>query len=95
LKHFLRIFVVLGFVSCSSYSKSIEIEGVVKLKGSEPHTFIVIEDAKSLKDYKITNSKKFNLFSKQNSRVKIRANIVKKALGAGFPASVEVIEVLK
>jgi len=84
----------LLFVSCAnSASQTIELEGRIAMKGSEPHSYLVIEDANSSKEYKILNSSDFKLNERQNHIVKLKGQIEKNATGAGFPAQIEVTEV--
>ncbi len=82
----------LGFAGCVN-SQNIELEGKIALKGSQPHTYLVLEDQKTLKDYKIANSSQFNLINKQNQIVKVEAKLLKKPVGPGFPAVIEVVSV--
>ena len=79
-------------MACAN-EKTIDITGTIYVKGNEPFSGIVIEDAKDHKSYKIINAKRFGLFHKQQQRVRIKAKRVKKALGPGFPAEIEVIEI--
>ena len=69
------------------------IIGKVKVKGSSPHTHVVIEDLKSKKDYRVENCDEFNLINLQNKTLTIEAKLIKKAIGPGFPATIKVISV--
>ncbi|UPT78392.1 hypothetical protein MN086_04405 [Sulfurovum sp. XGS-02] len=90
-----KIFIVLSliglFVGCAQ-DNVMELEGRVAVKGSEPHTYLSIKDSKSQQSYKIQNQAKFDLEKKQNQTVKIKAVLIKEALGPGFPAVIEVVE---
>jgi len=70
-----------------------ELEGRVAVKGTEPHTYLSIKDTKTQKSYKIQNQAQFNLMNKQNQTLKVKAVLIKEAIGPGFPAVVEVVEV--
>ena len=83
---------LIGFIGCSQ-DNIIELEGRVAVKGSSPHTYLSIKDNKSQKSYKIQNQTKFDLMKKQNQTVKIEAILIKEAIGPGFPAVIEVVEV--
>lgn len=83
---------LLGLTACAQ-ENMMELEGKVAMKGSEPHTYLSIKDSKSQKSYKIQNQAKFDLMKKQNQTVKVKAVLVKEAIGPGFPAVIEVIEV--
>jgi hypothetical protein len=71
----------------------VEIEGKIFLKGSTPHTYVVIEDQKHHKNYKIENANHFNLLKKQNQSIKIKAKFLKKAIAPGFPAVIKIVEI--
>ncbi len=89
------VFAILGLgvmMGCAQ-NGDLELEGGLYMKGSEPHTYLVIEDHKSHKSYKIQNATKFDLLKRQKEIVKLKAKLVKKAVGPGFPAVVEVVEV--
>ena len=70
-----------------------EIVGKVKVKGSSPHTYLVIEDSKTHKSYKIKNADDFNLENMQNEILKLKVKVIKESIGPGFPAIVEVLNV--
>jgi len=70
-----------------------ELEGRVAVKGNSPHTYLSIKDSKSQKSYKIQNQTEFDLMKKQNQTVKVKAVLLKEAIGPGFPAVIEVVEV--
>lgn len=81
---------ILGFAGCAK-NDTITIDGIVTMKGSAPHNYLNIRDTKSNKNYQINNADKFNLSQKQNMTLEIEANIIKKAVGAGHPATIRVI----
>jgi hypothetical protein len=74
-------------------SSDLNLEGKLYMKGSSVNTYLVIEDKKSHKSYKIQNASHFDLIEKQKQRVKLRVKLIKKATGPGSPAVVEVLEV--
>ncbi len=80
------------FVGCAQ-DNVMELEGRVAVKGSAPHTYLSIKDIKTQTSYKIQNQAKFDLAKKQNQTVKLKAVLVKEAIGPGFPAVIEVVEV--
>ena len=82
----------IGLIGCAQ-DNIMELEGRVAMKGSSPHTYLTIKDTKSQKSYKIQNQAKFDLMKKQNQMVKLRAVLIKQAIGPGFPAVIEVVQV--
>lgn len=83
----------LLFMSCANSAPQIELEGRIAMKGSEPSSYLVIEDTNSSKEYKIVNPSDFDLAKRQNHIVKLKAEITKAGIGAGFPAQINVTEV--
>ena len=83
---------LIGLIGCAQ-DNIIELEGRVAMKGTSPHTYLSIKDTKSQKSYKIQNQAKFDLMKKQNQTINIKAVLVKEAIGPGFPAVIEVVEV--
>ena len=92
MKKMVLILSFLGFIGCAQ-DNIMDIEGRVAMKGSSPHTYLTIKDTKSQKSYKIHNQAKFDLMTKQNQTIKIKAVLIKEAVGPGFPAVIEVVEV--
>ena len=92
MKKLIILLTFLGLTACAQ-ENMMELEGKVAMKGSEPHTYFSIKDSKSQKSYKIQNQAKFDLMQRQNQTVKVKAVLVKEAIGPGFPAVIEVIEV--
>jgi hypothetical protein len=90
-----KIFILLSFIGIIGCAQDnlMELEGRVAMKGSSPHTYLSIKDSKSQKSYKIQNQSEFDLMKKQNQMVKVKAVLIKDALGPGFPAVIEVVEV--
>lgn len=84
---------LIGLLVGCAQDNVMELEGRVAMKGSAPHTYLSIKDAKTQTSYKIENQAKFDLAKKQNQTVKLKAVIVKEAIGPGFPAVIEVVEV--
>jgi len=91
-KMLLPLFALLGIGACAQ-SDLIEIEGKVYVKGSAPHTYVVIEDSKQHKSYKVVNEKSFSLIDKQKQTVHVKARALKEAIGPGFPAEIEIISI--
>lgn len=91
-KYIILVLIALGFMGCAK-STDMEIEGKLSVKGSEPHSYLSIKDTQSKKNYKIKNQESFDLMGKQKQIVKIRAKLIKEAVGPGFPAVIEVVEV--
>jgi len=84
---------LIGLLRGCAPDHVMELEGRGAGKGSEPHTYLSIKDTKSQKSYKIQNQAKFDLMKKQNQTIKVKAVLIKEAIGPGFPAVVEVVEV--
>jgi len=70
------------------------ITGYIAIKGSAPHSYVVIEDKEHHKEYKIDNARAFDLASKQKQSVTMEVSWVKEAVGPGFPAVIKVIKLL-
>ena len=83
---------LLGLIGCAQDNIMV-LEGRVAMKGSSLHAYLSIKDSKSQKSYRIQNQSKFNLMKKQNQTVKVQAVLVKEAIGPGFPAVIEIVEV--
>jgi len=92
-KYLIPGFMILGVIMGCAQNGDLELEGGLYMKGSAPHSYLVIEDQKSHKNYKIQNAQTFNLGKRQKEVVKLKAKLVKKAIGPGFPAVIEVVEV--
>ena len=91
-KIFILLLGVWSFVACSE-GDTADVTGRIAMKGSSVHTYLVIKDTKTHKALKINNYKVFNLAQRQNEIVTLNVKLVKKAVGPGFPAEVEVVEV--
>ena len=83
----------LGALMGCAQNGNLELEGGLYVKGSAPHSYLVIEDQGSHKSYKIQNPKTFNLEKRQKEIVQLKAKLIQKAIGPGFPAVIEVTEV--
>lgn len=85
----------IGFTGCAQDNTTtvMELQGRVAMKGSAPHSYLSIRDTQTHKSYKIENPKPFGLGDKQNHIVKLKAKVLKDAVGPGFPAVIEVLEV--
>jgi len=88
----LTLLAILGIFGCAENNTMI-LEGRIAAKGSAPHSYLSIQDKKTSKTYKILNVKESGLSKKQNQQVKLKAKLLKEAIGPGFPAVIEVIEV--
>jgi len=82
----------LSILGYANNSPLMTIEGKIAVYGSAPHSFLAIKDSKNHKYYKIKNSKDFNLKKLQNRVIKIKAKILKKRIGPGFPAIIKVVK---
>jgi len=91
-KILLPTLVLLGISACAQ-NELLDIEGEVYVKGSAPHTYIVIEDTQKHTYYKVVNGKAFDLMHKQKQTVHIKAKAIKEAIGPGFPAEIEVVSI--
>lgn len=68
--------------------------GKVSVKGSEPHTWTALTTSDTV--YKLTGSLTQEIRQEyQGHNLTIAGNIIKEALGPGFPAELEVIEIIK
>ncbi len=93
MKKILAGLTLIGLLGCAqNNTMEIDVEGRVAMKGSATHSYLSIKDEKTQKSYKIQNPKPFGLEDKQNHRVKLKAKIIKEAVGPGFPAVIEVLE---
>jgi len=91
-KILLPLLALLSIGACAQ-ENLLEIQGKIFVKGSAPHTYLVIEESNTHKAYKITNGKDFNLMQKQKQTIRIKAKPIKDAIGPGFPAEIEIISV--
>jgi hypothetical protein len=91
-KLFIFGYIMIGVLMGCVDNGDLELEGGLYVKGSAPHSYLVIEDQKSHKNYKIQNAKAFNLQKRQKEVVKLKARLLKKAIGPGFPAVIKVVE---
>jgi hypothetical protein len=93
MKHFILLIMLLFSVPACAENDIFTIEGKIFLKGSEPHTYLVIEDDQSHKVYKIKNKNSFDLMHKQKQFIKFKVRLLKEAIGPGYPALVEIIDI--
>ncbi|MEA1953401.1 MAG: hypothetical protein U9O24_03320 [Campylobacterota bacterium] len=91
MKKIILFFAIMGFIGCTG-SQSIILKGKVSVKGSFHH-YLNIKDIKSNKSYKIQNSEAFDLIKKQNQVIKVKVKLIKEAIGPGFPAVIEVLQI--
>jgi hypothetical protein len=92
MKKLILLLSLIGLIGCAQ-DNIMELEGRVAMKGSSPHAYLNIKDSKTQKSYKIQNKAEFDLMKKQNQTVKVKAVLIKEAVGPGFPAVIEVVEV--
>ena len=81
---------ISGFTMKSKSENLINIEGKIATFGSTPHTYIGIKVGNKI--YKISNPEDFKLNYLQNKKVKLKALLIKKEVGPGFPAEVKVVD---
>jgi len=74
-------------------AKDLQIEGAIYVKGSSPHTYIVIEDSNTHKNYQIVNANEFDLQHKQKQHLNIKAKVVQPSSSPLVPTKIEVLEV--
>ena len=86
--------IIIGFIGCAQ-NNTMELEGRLAVKGSSIHTYLNIKDIKSNKNYNIQNQESFDLMQKQNQTLRVKVRLIKKAIGPGFPAVVEVLGVIE
>ena len=70
------------------------ITGRIAIKGAAIHTYLVIEDTQNHQILKLNNYRTFQLEKRQNEIVTLKVKYIKAAIGPGFPAEAEVVEVL-
>ncbi len=69
--------------------------GTLSMKGSEPHTYLALTTEEGI-EYKITGPLEKKLAGAyQYKKVTVAGKIVKEAVGPGFPAELNVSEILK
>ena len=92
LKNIITIFSLLGFIGCTQ-GQSIDLEGRIAIKGSAMHSYLTIYDKKTQKSYKIQNKEAFDLLRQQNHTISLEAKLIKEAMGPGYPAIIEVLNI--
>jgi hypothetical protein len=100
LKTILAIIIAAGIFSCSDTVKgnvlpnSDTIKGRVSVKGNEPHTYLALKTVKE--EFKIVGLLTNEIRDKyQNKYIEVKGAIIKKAIGPGFPAELEVTSIVK
>ena len=97
VKHLLwSVLALMGMSACAQNelpSNRVNLQGIVYVKGSAPHTYVVIEEQQSHKNYKVRNPERFHLMEQQKKSLNVEAIIVKEAIGPGFPAEIEIISI--
>ena len=73
--------------------ESMVITGKVHMLGGGRMSRLSITDSTSGISYTIANPSSFALDSKQNQTIQLTAKLLKKAVGPGFPAVVEVLSI--
>lgn len=98
MRKIILLFIILcGAVSLDAASEkmnTIELNGKIVMKGNAPHTYLVIEDRITKKEYKIEKYQAFKLEKKQNKRVTLKAIVIQESIGPGFPAIVKVLDII-
>ncbi len=89
-RFFLLNLLTLLLGACMS-ANGVQLEGKIKYIGATPHNFLALED-RDHKIYKISNPEDFNIAQKQNHSVVIKAKILKKTIGVGFPTLIKVTD---
>jgi len=92
LKNILALVTLFGFTGCME-GQSIDLEGRIAMKGSAIHNYLTIYDKQTQKSYKIQNKEAFNLVKHQNQTIRIEARLIKEAMGPGYPAVIEVVNI--
>lgn len=91
IKTVLIVFAVTMILSC----KTVTLKGKIAVKGNEPHTYLVLILEQNL-EYAIVGDLRQEIWTKyQGQVIKVRGKIVKQAVGPGFPAELEVSEILQ
>ena len=73
---------------------TIVLTGRVTVRGSEPHTMVVIESAER-GEVQLSGALAGEIRAKHQGRVvQLRCRMVREALGPGFPAEAEVVRIL-
>jgi len=68
------------------------INGTIYMKGSAPHTYLVIEDNQHNK-YQIANPKEFDIIHKQNQTISVQAKIIKQSKSPLIPAQIKILNI--
>ncbi len=85
-------FPVIVILVCGGCT-SLVFRGKVTVKGSEPHTYLVLV-AKDT-EYKLVGRLQEKIWQQYQGRtIEVRGEIIKDAIGPGFPAELEVTEIL-
>jgi len=93
MKHFIYSILLGVLVNGCTTQNQINLDGNIYVKGSAPHTYIVIEDSSTHKKYQIINAKDFNLQDKQKQHLKLKAKVIKESSSSFVPTQIEVLEV--
>jgi hypothetical protein len=92
MKIFKSTIIFLGLIGCTK-GYTLTIEGKISINGYAQHSYISVKDKISQLTYKLKNGSDFNLTNRQHENIKLKIKVLKKAVGPGFPAIVEVMKV--
>lgn len=85
----------LGSVSMAGEDVLQEVKGVISVKGNEPFTYLAITIS-GQGEYKIVGKWMKSLRSQyQQQQIVVKGIIVKESAGPGFPAELDVIEIVE
>ena len=86
----LAFFLFFGLTSCLAMT----VQGKVAVKGSEPHTYLALSAEQT--EYSLVGPLAEDLSRNyQGKYLRVRGEIIKEALGPGFPAEFEVQEIIE
>jgi uncharacterized protein YcfL len=85
--------ILLGLTACAEQNTTMELHGKIYMKGSMPHAYLVLEESQKHTSYRIINPEAFSLQEKQKKAVTLKATLVEKAKGPGFPATIKVVAI--
>ena len=94
MKQILLPILSIFLLSACDANKSATIKGTIKYVGAAPHNYLALEDSNH-HIFKVDNPQDFNLKSKQNQRVIAKVKLLKKPVGSGFPAVIQIVDILK
>ena len=87
---FIAALALFGLASCLSMT----LQGRISVKGNEPHTYLALSTGES--EYSLVGPLRDSLLKQyQGKYLKVRGEIVKEALGPGYPAEFEVQDIVE